>query len=69
MEVSPSWEATSRSADQEFSNILWDPKVYYRVKGPPLAHIISQINPVHTTQSYFSKIYFNIILPYTSRSS
>jgi hypothetical protein len=28
---------------------------------------LSQINPVHTTQSYFCKIHLNIILPPTSK--
>jgi hypothetical protein len=31
--------------------------------------IVSQINPVHTSLSYLSKIHFNIILPYISTYS
>jgi hypothetical protein len=69
MELSPSWEATSRLATQEYPNILMNPKVHYRVhKTPPLAHILSHKNPVRTTPSYFSRIHFNIV-PSTSRSS
>jgi hypothetical protein len=34
-------------------------------KSPPLVPILRQMNPVHITQSYFSKIHFNIILPPT----
>jgi hypothetical protein len=62
MELSPSWEAASCSATQEFINITWNPKLHYRVyRNPPLVPILSQINALHNTQSYLSKICFNIM--------
>jgi hypothetical protein len=65
MELSSSWEAASCAATQKYPNILWNPKVYYRVhKTPP-----RQINPNHTTPFHFSKINFIIIHPPKSRSS
>jgi hypothetical protein len=70
MELSLSWEAASRSATQNFPNILWNPKVHYNIQNSPLLiPILSQIKPVHTTPSDLSKIQFIIILPPTSRSS
>jgi hypothetical protein len=68
--MSPSWEAASSAGTQEFSKILWNPKVQYLVhKNPLLIPVLSQINPVHTTQSYLSKVHSNIMLPPMFRSS
>jgi hypothetical protein len=48
---------------KKFSVILWNPKVYYFVHSNLfLVPITGQINPVHTTSFYYSKIRFNIIL-------
>jgi hypothetical protein len=46
------------------SHYLWSPKIYSFIhKNLPLVPILSQINPVHTTSAYLSKICFNILSP------
>jgi hypothetical protein len=61
-ELSSSWEGANCAAIQDLPILFWNPKVHYHVhKSPPLVPILSQIDPVHTTPSCLSKIYFNIV--------
>jgi hypothetical protein len=65
MKLRPSWESPSCAATIELPSILWNPKVHLNVhKSPPLVPILSQIDPVHITPIYPSKIHFNIVHPY-----
>jgi hypothetical protein len=70
MKPSPSWEAAICVSTQELPSNLWNSKVHYRVhNSPPMIPILSQIETVHTTASYLSKIHFNITHSPTSWSS
>jgi hypothetical protein len=62
MGQSHSWEADSRSADQQIPRLLRSPKFHYRVhKSPPLDPTL--------LASYFFNAHFIIILSSTHRSS
>jgi hypothetical protein len=52
--VNTSWEAASCVVVQVFSNILWNPKVHYRVRKSPPQIPTSQTNRAHTTPSFLS---------------
>ena len=65
----PSWIASRSSASQETSRILWNPEVNYSIYNSLYLYLswarsIQSILPYH-----FSKIRFNIILPFTPRYS
>jgi hypothetical protein len=62
MELDPYWEAANCVASQELPSNLWNPKVHCHFhKSHPVAPTLSQIDSVHTIQSYTSKIHFNTI--------
>jgi hypothetical protein len=59
--LSSSSEAAHRSATQEFPKNLWNQKFHYPAhKGLPLVPILNQVNPVHISPFYLSKIHYNV---------
>jgi len=64
-----SWESNRFSASQETPQILWNPKVHYRIhKCPPPVHILSQLDLIRASRSQFLNIHLYIIFPSTSGS-
>jgi hypothetical protein len=57
MQQNPSWEGNRFAGSQEIPRILWNPKVRYRIhNSPPPVLILSQLEPVHTSTSYFLRL-------------
>jgi hypothetical protein len=57
---------TSFSASRESADVLWNPKVHYRIRKNSLfVSFLSQIYALHTLSSYFLIIHFSIIPPST----
>jgi len=46
-----------------------EPEVHCIIKSPPPVSFLSQMNPVHDFQNYFSKTHSHIIFSSTSGSS
>jgi hypothetical protein len=60
-ELNSSWEAVSCSPTREFTNILQNQKIHYRVyNSPPLVPVLSQVSVVRNSPSCFHKIRFTI---------
>jgi hypothetical protein len=61
-ELGPSCEAASRSAARVSQHFTEAEDLLPHLKENRLVHILSQINPVHTTPSNLFTTHFNIIL-------
>jgi len=70
MKYGPSWSSYRSPNIQQISRILWTSNVHDGVhKSPPLVSILSQTYTVHAFIFSINNIYFNIIIPPTSRFS
>jgi hypothetical protein len=70
VEQCPSWGDGTIWTGQEIPCTLWNPEVHYRLhKIPPFASILSHLNAVRTSLSYFFQTSPNTILPFTPMSS
>lgn len=60
-----SLQVDSRSNGQEINRLLWNQKCHYRFhNSPTLDHILSHLNPVHSSTSDSLKIHISIFLQY-----
>jgi len=68
-EQSPSWEASSSSANEETSLTSVKPPVHGRIHSShPPVHVMTQMNPVHVLPSYLFMIPFKTTFPSTPTS-
>jgi hypothetical protein len=66
MEQSPSWEANSRSANQDITHHLWNPEVISEVKGVKiiitfylhLKYLKVPVGPIYSNTERFPKLYY-----------
>jgi hypothetical protein len=68
MKHNPSPVAKRSSATQEVPRILWNPKVHYRIHNSRHLFLSWAKSIQSAPPSHYSKIYFNIIIPSTTRS-
>ena len=69
LEQSLSWEANRFLVSRDIPLILWNQKVHYRFSNcPPPVPILSQLDPVHISISYFLKIHLIIMSINPSKS-
>jgi len=59
------WETNSPSSSQEIPHLLWISVLCSFIYASP---VLNQMKPIHSLLSYFLVMYFNIVLPFTSRS-